>query len=461
MSAVRLVIIAITSTSLLAGLTPVTANDQITSELITVPDFEPNDSLNQPSDSKQSLSWQLGEPDLIVKLPETYKLSPANSDVFRNFVIRNVVASDRYVRALEFRIDNSKAIHHAEFLLDESDASWIQDLEEPVPGFSGMNISKAHHPDGYFVNWVPGKNVSELAKDLAWRLPAKADLVVQLHMMPSRSEEVIDPQIGLYFADEPPEQNPQMIWLGSRWLPISAGDTDFKARDSYVLPVAADVLSALPHCHLICKNIKAWATLPDGSQLQLLTIDSWNFYEQEEVNFEKPITLPQRTTVSVEFNYDNSVGNRFNPNNPPLEMEFGPLSSNEMADFWIQVVPRNQEDGMRLRNSTARHLDTKLIERQAKLLELNSNVSDLLELALLYQNTNQQSKAVTQLQIALQLEPENLIVLERLAIALTNAGRPRDALAHWRQLVQIDPNDPQSRMNLATALGFLNEVEEA
>ena len=145
--------------------------------------------------------WPLGEPDLIVKLRAPYLLPLEDSDVFRNFVIPNVTSSDRYVRALEFRLGNHAVVHHAEFRLDETDASWQRDNEEPGTGYEGMDNSTAHYPDGHFVNWVPGKRAAELPEELAWRLPAHADLVVQLHMMPSGFEEIIDPQIGLYFAD--------------------------------------------------------------------------------------------------------------------------------------------------------------------------------------------------------------------------------------------------------------------
>jgi hypothetical protein len=47
--------------------------------------------------------WKLGKPDLIVTLPEAYKLPPDGRDVYRNFVIPNVVSAERFLRAVEFR----------------------------------------------------------------------------------------------------------------------------------------------------------------------------------------------------------------------------------------------------------------------------------------------------------------------------------------------------------------------
>ena len=421
----------------------------------------PGNPVDHLSTLQLAPGWQLGEPDLIVKLSTPYRLPLEDSDVFRNFVIPNVTASDRYVRALEFKLDNHEVVHHAEFRLDETDASWQRDNEESSTGFGGMNNATAHHPDGHFVNWVPGKRASELPEALAWRLPADADLVVQLHMMPSDFEEIIDPKIGLYFADEPPELNPQMIWLGSRWLPIAAGDNSFITRDSYELPFDVDVLSVLPHCHFICKDIKAWAILPDGSQQWLARIEEWDFYRQNEPNLKRPLSLPRGTTVSMEFVYDNSADNERNPNSPPQDIEFGPLSSNEMADLWIQVMPRNIHESESLRRFSARHLQQKIIERQERLVEFEPDINGYIELARSYRRASQLDKAVTRLQEALEFAPKNTMVLESLAIALTYVGRHDEALVHWRSCVQLAPNDSRAHLNLGTALAFSNQVTEA
>lgn len=426
-----------------------------------IPNPIPNERGDQTPSPQWTPGWQLGEPDLIVKLSTPYSLPLEASDVFRNFVIPNLTATDRYVRALEFRLDNREVVHHAEFRLDESDASWRRDNEEAGSGFGGMDNSTAYYPDGHFVNWVPGKRASELPDGFAWRLPAEADLVVQLHMMPSGFEEVIDPMIGLYFADQPPALNPQMIWLGSRWLPIAAGDSGFTTRDSYELPFDVEVMSVLPHCHFICKDVKAWATLPDGRQQWLAKNEKWDFYSQAEFHFKQPLSLPRGTTVSMEFSYDNSADNWRNPNDPPQDIEFGPLSTNEMADLWVQVMPRNDREGMDLRRSSARHLQQKKIERQEQLIELEPDVNSYLELARSYSRASQLPEAVTQLQNALELAPENTTVLESLAIALTDVGRNHDALVHWRSYVQLAPNDSRAHLNLGTALGFSNQVAEA
>src|SRR5258705_6291278 len=47
--------------------------------------------------------WQLGKPDLVLKLPAPYRLAPTGPDQLRTFVIPIPTTVRRYVRGWEFR----------------------------------------------------------------------------------------------------------------------------------------------------------------------------------------------------------------------------------------------------------------------------------------------------------------------------------------------------------------------
>ena len=47
--------------------------------------------------------WQLGQPDLIVRMAESFEIPADGPDVFRNFAIPLNVSKDEWVRAIEFR----------------------------------------------------------------------------------------------------------------------------------------------------------------------------------------------------------------------------------------------------------------------------------------------------------------------------------------------------------------------
>ena len=72
-----------------------------------------------PQTPEWPAGWLLGEPDLIVELPE-YELGPDGLDVFRNLVVRAPVERTRWVAAVELRPGNKRVVHHALLQLDSA-----------------------------------------------------------------------------------------------------------------------------------------------------------------------------------------------------------------------------------------------------------------------------------------------------------------------------------------------------
>ena len=173
---------------------------------------------------------------------------------------------------------------------------------------------------------------------MAWRLDPGTDVVFQLHMLPTGKPEPIQSSLGLFFAKEPPTKTPYMLRLGSKVIDIQAGDAAYKIRDTYRLPVDARLLSVYPHAHYLAREMKGTARLPDGRLRWLVHIRDWDFNWQDEYRYSSPISLPAGTTLEMEYTYDNSADNLRNPHNPPQRVVYGPQSSDEMGDLWLQVL---------------------------------------------------------------------------------------------------------------------------
>ena len=135
------------------------------------------DPADKPPTPTWPQGWQLGEPDLIVKIPEAYTLRATGSDVFRNFVIPLPLPSTKYVRAMEFRTDNPRVLHHASVGVDRTRAS--RDWTGPTRAASWCTRGRVRNVYG----WSPGKAPFMELADKAWTLEA-GDPVAQLHMLP-------------------------------------------------------------------------------------------------------------------------------------------------------------------------------------------------------------------------------------------------------------------------------------
>ena len=178
------------------------------------------DPLNKPPIPEWPEGWQLGQPDLILTLPQPYTLRPDGTDVFRNFVIPMPVSSTRYVRAIEFHPDNPRVLHHATVGIDPSRSSRQLARDDPEPGFSAMSENQVK-----VFGWSPGKAPFMEPADRAWLLEGGSDLILEMHMLPTGKPEVIQPTIGLFFTTTPPARVPLLIKLESETIDIPPRET--------------------------------------------------------------------------------------------------------------------------------------------------------------------------------------------------------------------------------------------
>ncbi|HEU4754786.1 MAG TPA: hypothetical protein VFU47_16885, partial [Armatimonadota bacterium] len=120
---------------------------------------------------------------------------------------------------------------------------------------------------------------------------------------------------------------------------IPAGHPNYEVRRTDTLPVAVRLLSITPHMHLLGKEIRATAKLPNGTQRDLVWIRRWDYQWQETYRFREPELLPKGTQIELVARFNNSATNPLNPSRPPKRVSFGELTSDEMASVILEGVP--------------------------------------------------------------------------------------------------------------------------
>src|SRR5262249_48673477 len=160
-------------------------------------------------------------------------------------------------------------------------------------------------------------------------------------MQPSGKPEPVQPSIGLYFTNDPPELTPTMLRLGRQSIDIAAGDARYTITDSFVLPVDVDVAALQPHAHQRARQVTGTGPLPDGGTKTLIHVPDWDFRWQHVYRFTTPFKLPKGTTLAMRWVYDNSAANVRNPTQPPRRVLWGQRSADEMGDLWIQVLTKD------------------------------------------------------------------------------------------------------------------------
>ncbi len=405
--------------------------------------------------------WELGAPDLVVRMPEPYALAAEGGDVFRNFVLNADIPAAAWVRAVELKVVKRAVVHHAVLSVDATDTSRRLDDEDPQPGFAGMISPGARSPERFFVGWAPGKAYFQAAPGMAWRLEAGSDLVLHLHLRPRGAVEAVSAELGFHLVDRPLERRPALLRLGSETLDIPARAADYVAEDSLVLPVDVDLLSLFPHAHFLAREMHASATLPNGTQRCLLRIERWDFDWQDEYRFVQPVALRRGTKLKMRYVYDNSAESPANAERVPRRVVFGPNATDEMGDLWIQVVPRDPGQLSELREQLVRkHLSIRAAGWE-KLLQREPDRADVhLALAGALRGLARLEEAATHYRRALSLAPDAQTQLD-LAETLMALGQTDSAVHHYRRTLDLRPSERRALYGLGSALADQGDLAQA
>ena len=398
--------------------------------------------------------WLLGTPDLVVRASRPFALPGDGPDVFWNFVLSPPIPDTRYVKAIEIRPGNAR-VHHSNLLVDRARSTRHQEAV-PGEGFPGMDLTletDTFDPDSHFLFWKPGGTPWVEPEGMAWRLDPGNDLVLNVHMQPSGKPETVQPSVGLYFTDKPPDKRPMLVKLeNDRALDIPPDVRNFEVSDDFRLPLDVDVLAVYPHAHYLGKLLEAFATLPDGSRRWLIRIPQWDVNWQSVYRYRTPLFLPKGTVVSMRYHYDNSADNIRNPNSPPKRVVGGNQSTDEMGHFWMQVLVRGDGDQRPVLQEALMH---------HRLEKYPDDVSAHLNLGTLLLSRKRSAPAAEHLREALRIAPEQAQALNNYGAALQAQGRIEEAIEQFQHALRIQPEYPNARYNLANALLSQGKLADA
>jgi tetratricopeptide (TPR) repeat protein len=270
-------------------------------------------------------------------------------------------------------------------------------------------------------------------------------------------------------------------------MDIPAGEQRYVVTDSFALDVDVDVYTIQPHAHHLAKEVRSFATLPDGARKWLIYIRQWDFDWQGVFRYERPEFLPAGTTITMEYTYDNSASNPHNLHRPPQRVTYGQRTMDEMAELWLQVVPRRTADRQRLAAAVRRKIVREEIVGIEKRLETDSDNAALHDdVALLHAEEGhldrtaahfaetlrvkpdsaaahynlgnvlfrlgRRAEAIGQLEQAVTLKPDYALARDGLGVALYDAGRVDEAIEQYRTAISLDPGNAEAQDHLAIAL---------
>lgn len=332
------------------------------------PEGDPKDA---PKPREFSSAWPLGDPDLVLTMPEPYELAASGDDDFRVFVLKTNFTEDRWIRAVDFKPGNRKVVHHIIAGIDNSGKARKLDEATPKPGYTSVGGFGPGVPlRGFLPIWTPGSMPRYAPEGSGYFLPKGADVLIQIHYHRSGKVETDATSVGLYLSDKPlPKQvktdflfpeipndklakimqkaqqiqaegrRPELEDFFSDVLVIPAGEENYTVKGSsgkgslMSRPLSRDILltSVMPHMHWLGKDFTFTAVLPDKTRRPLIEIKHWNFNWQGTYAFAEPIRLPKGTHFEMLAHFDNSDKNPANQNKPAKQVTWGEQTNDEMC----------------------------------------------------------------------------------------------------------------------------------
>jgi mono/diheme cytochrome c family protein len=287
------------------------------------------DARQAPSPLRWAEGWNIGEPDAVLELPETFDIPAEGVVEYQYMYVKTDFAEDRWVGAFEIRPTAAQQTHHVLVFIEEPGRSFEAQPGQPAAQ-GGLR--------GYFASMAPGSVGVVYPDGMAKRLPAGAWLKFQLHYTTSGTPARDRTRLGLVFADEPPRIEVQTGSAFNTRFVIPAGAAHHEVPGEYRFDTDALIVNFFPHMHNRGAAFRYELVAPDGTAETLLEIPRYDFNWQLTYAPKQSILAPAGSTLRATGWFDNSVDNPTNPD-PTQDVRFGEQTWEEMMIGYFDWIP--------------------------------------------------------------------------------------------------------------------------
>jgi len=289
------------------------------------------------------------KPDAVLTLPEV--TVAASGEV--PYVLQRVkvpLPKDEWIVAMQVRPGNNALVHHMGItevsLADGVSPADLDALAQVarqmgVPDDALTHIQPAvldaDNPGAYDMLGVytPGTTFEMYGNDSAKLLKAGSNLYVNfnIHYTTIGSVVTTHSELGLWFQAQPPKHQlfrapaaVGTIIANGRQLLTDAPGTQAEGTDVVIPPIPPyagnyelvgvtayteplTLYQLQPHAHMRGKDFKYVVVYPDGHEVTVLTVPTYDFHWQLAYDLETPLALPAGSKLVVTAHYDNSPAN--------------------------------------------------------------------------------------------------------------------------------------------------------
>jgi hypothetical protein len=337
--------------------------------------------------------WQV-QPDVVVTLP-AYEVPASGTIEWENIAVRSPFDKDTWITSIEILPSDHATVHHmcfafqkprpevvhnqyewAEIARDEHQAA----VRPQAAGVAGAPAPAApQRRDAWILTrdvgstevkrrlgrpilmvggsncYVPGMSLHDYrAYEAGQLVPGGSDMVFNLHYQTVGKAVTNSVKIGFTLAKAPLKKKFVQLVPGDigATLAIPPNEPNYAAPPAEVqIKKDVELVWLSPHMHFRGKDMTWSLTYPDGRKEIILSVPRFQYNWQ--LQYQTRVKVPAGTMLRVEAHYDNSAGNRFNPN-PNTWVYRGNQAWEEMMSPFTWLVVDTEVDERELTDRPAR-----------------------------------------------------------------------------------------------------------
>src|SRR5262249_32404353 len=147
-------------------------------------------------------------------------------------------------------------VHHIVAYVRAPGSNYFKDMpknqffEAPPSKSDSPKEAKDDTPNDWLTGFAPGQPPDRFKPGQAKLIPARSDIVLDVHYMPEGKATTDQSRLGLVLAKEPPVERTMTLSAGNTNIKIPPGDPNFRADASLTMPEDVTLLGMHPHMHM-------------------------------------------------------------------------------------------------------------------------------------------------------------------------------------------------------------------
>jgi hypothetical protein len=276
--------------------------------------------------------WSIGKPDYVFTMLEPFQVPADGTVPYLYFTIPTNLKEDIWIRGVELKPTDRRVVHHIISDLVEDDG-------KPADPKPKLTRDPGRKDVGGVGGLVPGRLYGVFEEGVARKIPAGADIVLQMHYTTIGQVVTDQTQVGVILAKEPPSK---LRVEGGGQMPnttfvIPPNHPGYEVTAQRTIDRDTYLTSLYPHMHVRGKDVQYKIVYPDGREEIVLSVPKYDFNWQTSYRLAEPKFMPKGSILRVIAHFDNSRANRFNPN-PEQEVRWGDQTWEEMLIGYYNTV---------------------------------------------------------------------------------------------------------------------------